>query len=212
MVCVTPRTSGVNSVAHRVRALPTESPRGGFDSDRINVFFLLYDFTSSWFACARDVWLCKAWLAQSIWDLTHLDLWKIYHFLRNWHESGVSVPPQHSKFCSWTGRSRRMVYAPIVSLHKNRFIRNPILRVGKVITGYFARFIIYFHKSKWVKSHINCANHATHNRTSLAHAYQLDVKSHNKKTTFIRSLSNPPRGDSVGNTINPKSPGCNICN
>ena len=44
-------------------ALPTESPGGGFDYDRINVFFLWYDFTSSWYACARDVLLIVAWLA-----------------------------------------------------------------------------------------------------------------------------------------------------
>ena len=43
-------------------ALPTESPGGGFDSDRMNVF-LSYDLTSSWYACARDVLLIVAWLA-----------------------------------------------------------------------------------------------------------------------------------------------------
>ena len=45
----------------------------------------------------------------------------------------------------------------------------------------------YGHKSKLVKSQINYANHATINNTSLAHAYQLDVKSYHKKNTFIRS-------------------------
>ena len=59
--------------------LPTESPGGGFDSDRRNVFFyhmILHQAGVHVRGMFGYVW--HHW--RLIWDLTHLDSWKIYYF------------------------------------------------------------------------------------------------------------------------------------
>ena len=55
---VTPRISRVNSVAHRVRALPTESSGGGFDSDRRNVFFIIWFYIKLVCMCEGCLVMC----------------------------------------------------------------------------------------------------------------------------------------------------------
>ena len=55
---VTTKTTRVNSIAHRVRALPTESPGGRFDRDWINVFFIIWFYIKLVCMCEGCLVIC----------------------------------------------------------------------------------------------------------------------------------------------------------
>ena len=106
-------------------ALPTESPGGGFDYDRINVFFMIWFYIKLVCMCEGCLVMCGM--------IAVINLgFDSFRFMENLLFSRAidmnRVFPCHHKsiWNSVAGREGRVVVcALIVSLHKNRVIRNP---------------------------------------------------------------------------------------
>ena len=106
-------------------ALPTESPGGGFDYDRINVFFMIWFYIKLVCMCEGCLVLCGM--------IAVINLgFDSFRFMENLLFSRAIdmnrvFPCRHKSIRnSVAGREGRVVVcALIVSLHKNRVIRNP---------------------------------------------------------------------------------------